>query len=146
MRGGLTLEEKGLVRWWGRNGGAVAFAPVAPAKGGETAGQTALATEVMNKWGFDYAPAYVVGSRELHHIIFLMFNKGDDEHSAKAEQCMNEMITRFGERGWAAYRSAVSTMDLVAQQYGQTNRDVNARIKQALDPNHILAPGKQGIA
>ena len=35
-------------------------------------------------------------------------------------------------------------MDLVADQYGQTNRDVNARIKQALDPNHILAPGKQG--
>lgn len=146
MRGGLTLEEKGLVRWWGRNGGAVAFAPVAPAKGTETAGQTALATEIMNKWGFDYAPAYVVGSRELHHIIFLMFDKGSDESSAKAEQCMTEMITRFGERGWAAYRSAVSTMDLVAQQYGQTNREVNARIKQALDPNHILAPGKQGIA
>jgi len=146
MRGGLTLEEKGLVRWWGRSGGAVAFAPVAPAKGGETAGQTALATEVMNKWGFDYAPAYVVGGRELHHIIFLMFDKGSDESSAKAEQCMTEMITRFGERGWAAYRSAVSTMDLVADQYGATNREVNARIKQALDPNHILAPGKQGIA
>lgn len=146
MRGGLTLEEKGLVRWWGRNGGAVAFAPVAPAKGGETAGQTALATEIMNKWGFDYAPAYAVGSRELHHIIFLQFDKGSDEHSAKAEQCMEEMITRFGERGWAAYRSSVSTMDLVAQQYGDANREVNARIKQALDPNHIIAPGKQGIA
>ena len=146
MRGGLTLEEKGLVRWWGPTGGAVAFAPVAPAKGGETAGQTALATEIMNKWGFDYAPAYVVGSRELHHIIFLMFDKGSDESSSKAEQCMTEMITRFGEQGWAAYRSAVSTMDLVAQQYGDANREVNARLKQALDPNHIIAPGKQGIA
>lgn len=146
MRGGMTLEEKGLVRWWGRSGGAVAFAPVAPAKGAETIGQTALATEIMNKWGFDYAPAYAVGGRELHHIIFLMFDKGNDEHSRKAEACMEEMITRFGERGWAAYRSAVSTMDLVAQQYGDANREVNARIKQALDPNHIIAPGKQGIA
>ncbi len=146
MRGGLTLEEKGLMRWWGGQGGAIAFAPVAPAKGSETKAQTALATEIMNKWGFDYAPAYVVGGRELHHIIFLMFDKGNDESSARAEKCMNEMITRFGERGWAAYRSSVSTMDLVADQYGQTNREVNARIKQALDPNHILAPGKQGIA
>ncbi len=146
MRGGMTLEEKGLVRWWGKSGGAVAFAPVAPAKGGETGGQTALATEIMNKWGFDYAPAYAVGGRELHHIIFLMFDKGNDEHSRKAELCMEEMITRFGERGWAAYRSSVSTMDLVAQQYGDANREVNARIKQALDPNHIIAPGKQGIA
>ena len=59
---------------------------------------------------------------------------------------MEEMIIRFGERGWAAYRSSVSTMDLVADQYGAANREVNARIKQALDPNHIIAPGKQGIA
>lgn len=146
MRGGMTLEEIGLVRWWGPQGGAVAFAPVAPAKGSETIGQTALATEIMNKWGFDYAPAYAVGGRELHHIIFLMFDKGDDESSDRAEKCMVEMVTRFGERGWAAYRSSVSTMDLVAQQYGEANREVNARIKQALDPNHILAPGKQGIA
>lgn len=146
MRGGMTLEEIGLVRWWGPQGGAVAFAPVAPAKGDQTMAQSALATETMNRWGFDYAPAYAVGGRELHHIIFLMFDKGSNDSAARAEQCLAEMITRFGERGWAAYRSSVSTMDLVARQYGQANREVNARIKQALDPNHILAPGKQGIA
>lgn len=146
MRGGMTLEEIGLVRWWGPQGGAVAFAPVAPAKGDQTMAQSALATEIMNRWGFDYAPAYAVGGRELHHIIFLMFDKGSNDSAARAEQCLAEMITRFGERGWAAYRSSVSTMDLVARQYGQANREVNARIKQALDPNHILAPGKQGIA
>ena len=56
------------------------------------------------------------------------------------------MITRFGERGWASYRTGVNTMDLVAQQYGEANRALNARLKQALDPNHILSPGKQGIA
>ena len=87
-----------------------------------------------------------MGGRELHHIIFLMLDKGSDESSAKAEQCMTERITRFGEQGWAAYRSSVSTLDLVAEQYGDANREVNARIKQALDPNHIIAPGKQGIA
>lgn len=145
MRGGMSLEEIGLVRWRG-SGGAIAFAPVAPAKGAETLGQTALATEIMNKHGFDYAPAYAVGGRELHHIIFLMYDKGSDEEALRAEACTNEMISRFGEKGWAAYRSSVSTMDLVADQYGAENRAVNARIKQALDPNHIIAPGKQGIA
>ncbi len=145
MRGGMTLEEIGLVRWRGQ-GGAVAFAPVAPAKGAETYGQTALAKEIMEKWNFDYAPAYAVGGRELHHIIFLMFDKGSDEEAVRAEKCMEEMVTRFGEKGWCAYRSSVSTMDLVAQQYGEANRDVNARLKDALDPNHIIAPGKQGIA
>ncbi|MCP5397159.1 MAG: FAD-binding oxidoreductase [Sphingomonadaceae bacterium] len=146
MRGGMTLEEIGLVRWWGAEGGAVAFAPVAPAKGSETNGQTELAKRIMESYGFDYAPAYAVGGRELHHIIFLMFDHGSEDSSQRAEKCMEEMITEFGARGWAAYRSSVSTMDLVAQQYGEANREVNARLKDALDPNHIIAPGKQGIA
>lgn len=145
MRGGMTLEEIGIVRWRGNGGGMIAFAPVAPAKGEETRGQTALAKEIMGKYDFDYAPAYAVGGRELHHIIFLMFDKSMPEQERRAEACMNEMIARFGERGWCAYRSSVSTMDLVARQYGESNRRLNATIKAALDPNHVIAPGKQGI-
>lgn len=145
MRGGMTLEEIGIVRWRGNGGGMIAFAPVAPAKGEETRGQTALAKEIMGKYDFDYAPAYAVGGRELHHIIFLMFDKSIPEQERRAEACMNEMIARFGERGWCAYRSSVSTMDLVARQYGESNRRLNATIKAALDPNHVIAPGKQGI-
>jgi 4-cresol dehydrogenase (hydroxylating) flavoprotein subunit len=145
MKGGLTLEEIGIVRWRGPNGGMVAFAPVAPAKGEETKGQTELAKEILAKYDFDYAPAYAVGGRELHHIIFLLYDKGDPAEEKKAEACIREMITRFGEKGWAAYRTGVNTMDLVAQQYGEANNALNARLKHALDPNHILAPGKQGI-
>lgn len=145
MRGGLTLEEIGIVRWCGPEGGMVAFAPVAPAKGAETKEQTALAKEILGKYDFDYAPAYAVGGRELHHIIFLLYDKGDPSEEKKAQACLREMITRFGEKGWAAYRTGVSTMDLVAAQYGESKNALNARIKHALDPNHILAPGKQGI-
>lgn len=145
MRGGLSLEEIGIVRWRGPTGGMVAFAPVAPAKGAETIGQTALAKEILAKYDFDYAPAYAVGGRELHHIIFLMFDKADPAEERKANDCINEMIVRFGEKGWASYRTGVGTMDLVAKQYGEANRDLNARIKQALDPNHIIAPGKSGV-
>ncbi len=146
MRGGLTLEEIGIVRWRGADGGMVCFAPVAPARGSETAQQTALAKEILGKYDFDYNVAYAIGGRELHHLIFLLFDKGDPAEEAKAERCMEEMIVRFGERGWAGYRTGVGTMDLVARQYGEANRSLNARLKAALDPNHILAPGKQGIA
>lgn len=146
MKGGMTLEEIGIVRWRGSDGGMVAFAPVASARGEETKGQTALAKEILAKYDFDYAPAYAVGGRELHHIIFLLYDKGDPAEEKKADDCVREMIVRFAEKGWAAYRTGVSTMDLVAQQYGEANNALNAKIKQALDPNHILAPGKQGIS
>ena len=144
MSGQLTLEEKGIMRW--RGGGMIAFAPVAPAKGSETHGQTALAKHILAKYNFDYSVAYAIGGRELHHIIFLLYDKGNPEEEKKADTCICELIRSFGERGWASYRTGVSTMDLVAQQYGESNRQLNARLKHALDPNHILSPGKSGIA
>lgn len=144
MSGQLTLEEKGIMRW--RGGGMCCFAPVAPAKGIETQQQTELAKEILGRYGFDYSVAYAIGGRELHHLIFIQYDKDDAAEEKKADDCIREMITRFGARGWASYRTGVNTMDLVAQQYGDANRALNARIKQALDPNHILSPGKQGIA
>ena len=146
MRGGLTLEEIGIVRWRGPGGGMICFAPVAPAKGAETAAQTALAKEILGKYDFDYNGAFAIGGRELHHLIFLLFDKDDPAEERKAQQCTEEMIHRFGEKGWAAYRTAVSTMDLVASQYGEANRLLNQRLKAALDPNGVIAPGKSGIA
>ena len=146
MRGGLSLEEVGLARWKGAGGGLAWFAPVAPAKGSETQGQIDLAKQILARHGFDYTAAFAVGMRELHHIIALLYDKSDPDEEQRADACYRELVTGFGDRGWASYRTGVHAMDLVAAQYGETNRAVNAAIKQALDPNHILAPGKSGIA
>ena len=146
MRGGLSLEEVGLARWKGAGGGLAWFAPVAPAKGSETIGQIALAKQILGRHGFDYTSAFAIGSRELHHIIALLYDKSDPDEERRADACYRDLVTGFGEHGWASYRTGVHAMDLVAQQYGETNRTVNAAIKHALDPNHILAPGKSGIA
>jgi 4-cresol dehydrogenase (hydroxylating) len=146
MRGGLSLEEIGIVRWKGAGGGLAWFAPVAPAKGEETAQQTQLAKQILGRHGFDYTAAYAIGWRELHHIIALLYDKSDPEDEARADQCYRELVTGFGERGWASYRTGVASMDLVASQYGETNRAFNAKLKRAIDPNGIIAPGKSGIA
>jgi len=145
MKGGLNLDEIGMVRWKGNGGGLAWFAPVAPAKGSETVGQTALAKEILGKYGFDYTAAYAIGWRELHHIIALLFDKSDPEEEKRADTCYREMVTRFGDKGWGSYRTGVASMDLVASQYGTVNRAFNAKIKRALDPNGIIAPGKSGI-
>jgi 4-cresol dehydrogenase (hydroxylating) flavoprotein subunit len=145
MEGGLNLDEIGLLRWRGNGGGLAWFAPVAAAKGKETEGQTKLAREILEKYGFDYTAAYVIGWRDLHHIIALLFDKSDPAEEKKADECYHELVKRFGEKGWASYRTGVNTMDLVAEQYGQVNRDFNQKIKDAIDPNHIIAPGKSGI-
>lgn len=146
MQGGLNLDEVGLVRWRGAGGGLAWFAPVAPAKGEETKAQKELAAEILGSFGFDYIAAWVIGWRELHHICALLYDRSDDAEHARADECYNQLVVRFAERGWGSYRTGVSSMDLVARQFGDVNREVNAKLKRALDPKGILAPGKCGIA
>ncbi|MBK6672368.1 MAG: hypothetical protein IPG49_02435 [Proteobacteria bacterium] len=52
------------------------------------------------------------------------------------------------QRGYGEYRSHLSYMDDVAATYdfnGGSQHKLNEWMKDAIDPNGILAPGKQGI-
>ena len=144
MRGDMTLKEFGLYNWRG-GGGSCWFAPVAQAKGSEGLLQMELAKEILGKYGFDYVAEYVVGWREVHHIIDLLFDKTNSEETERANQCFNELLVEFSARGWGSYRTNIAFMDKVADTFGPVKRDVNQRIKQALDPKGIIAPGKSGI-
>jgi 4-cresol dehydrogenase (hydroxylating) flavoprotein subunit len=144
MRGDMTLQEFGLYRWRG-GGGSMWFAPVAVAKGSETVEQTRLAKEILNRYGFDYAAEYVVGMRDLHHIIDLLFDRTNEQETAAAHECFGELLREFGKRGYAVYRVNTGFMDQAADLYGPVKRKVDQMLKRALDPNGILAPGKSGI-
>ncbi len=144
MRGEMTLREFGLYNWRG-GGGSAWFAPVAQANGAEALSQMALAKEILGKYGFDYVAEYIIGWREGHHIIDLLFDKTNAEETARADQCFDELLTEFSERGWGSYRTNIAYMDKVADTFGPVKKDVNQRIKRALDPKGIIAPGKSGI-
>lgn len=144
MRGEMTLKEFGLYNWRG-GGGSAWFAPVAQANGAEALSQMALAKEILGKYGFDYVAEYIIGWREGHHIIDLLFDKTNPEETARADQCFDELLKEFSDRGWGSYRTNIAYMDKVADTFGPVKKDVNQRIKRALDPKGIIAPGKSGI-
>ncbi|WP_225009539.1 FAD-linked oxidase C-terminal domain-containing protein [Novosphingobium percolationis] len=56
-----------------------------------------------------------------------------------------KLLTEFGKIGIGVYRTNIGFMDQAAALQGEVRMDVNRRIKQALDPNGIIAPGKSGI-
>ncbi len=50
--------------------------------------------------------------------------------------------------GYGEYRTHIEYMDLVASTYdygGGALRKLNERVKDALDPKGIIAPGKSGV-
>ncbi len=144
MRGDMNLGEFGLYNWRG-GGGSMWFAPVSQARGTETLKQFTLAKEIMSKYGFDYVAEFIVGWRDMHHVIDLLYDRTNAEETKKANACFTELLERFADAGYGSYRTNTAFMDQVAETYGPVKRKVDRVLKRALDPNGIIAPGKSGI-
>lgn len=144
MSGVPNLQEFGLYNWRG-GGGSMWFAPVSQARGSETDKQAKLAKDILKKYGLDYVSEFIVGWRDMHHIIDVLYDRSDEEETERARQCFIELLDEFEARGYAVYRVNTAFMDKVADTYGPVKRSVEHKIKKALDPNGILAPGKSGI-
>jgi 4-cresol dehydrogenase (hydroxylating) len=143
-RGNMTLQEFGLYNWRG-GGGSMWFAPVSQARGSETLKQVQMATTILNKHGLDYVGEFIVGGRDMHHIIDVLFNRTDPEEMKAAYACFGELLDEFNRAGYGVYRVNTAFMDKVAESYGLVQRQVHQTLKRALDPNGIIAPGKSGI-
>lgn len=144
MKGDLTLQEFSLYNWKG-GGGSMWFAPVSPALGDHTLKQMKKTKEILNKHGLDYVGEFVVGMRDMHHIVDILYDRTNEEERLAADAAFHELIDEMAKMGYGIYRTNNGMMDHVAETFGPVARDINHRIKQALDPNNILAPGKSGI-
>ncbi len=70
------------------------------------------------------------------------------ESKARDAEILRTLIETSGEHGWAEYRAAPYFQDAVANEYSYNNhvlRRFNETLKDAVDPNGILAPGRGGI-
>ena len=144
MSGVPNLQEFGLYNWRG-GGGSMWFAPVSQARGSECDKQVKLAKTILNKHGLDYVGEFIVGWRDMHHVIDVLFDRSNPEETARANACFSELLDEFEKEGYAVYRVNTAFQERVAQSYGPVKRDLERTLKRALDPNGILAPGKCGI-
>ncbi|CAM5794559.1 FAD-binding oxidoreductase [Ottowia pentelensis] len=144
MSGVPNLQEFGLYNWRG-GGGSMWFAPVSQARGSECLKQSELAKRILHKWGFDYVGEFIVGWRDMHHVVDLLFDRTSPEETQRAHSCFAELIDEFEKEGYACYRVNTAFQDRVAKSYGPVKRELERKIKRAIDPNGILAPGKSGI-
>jgi 4-cresol dehydrogenase (hydroxylating) len=70
------------------------------------------------------------------------------EGKVRVRDGLNALLVKAGEHGWGEYRAAPYFQDAVAAQYSFNDhalRRFNETIKDAVDPNGILAPGRGGI-
>ena len=72
----------------------------------------------------------------------------DPDLAARAARLFDALVADAAQFGYGEYRTHIAYMDKVADTFSYNNhalRRFNERVKDALDPNGILAPGKNGI-
>jgi 4-cresol dehydrogenase (hydroxylating) flavoprotein subunit len=78
----------------------------------------------------------------------MFFNRNDEDLMRRGRELYKALAKEFTAKGFGDYRAHISFMDEAAQMYTFNDhalRHLNERMKDALDPQGVLAPGKQGI-
>jgi len=144
QRNELSLQAFTLLNWNG-GGGLCWFSPVAPNRGTDVVRQTELARRIMDAHGVDFMTGMTINGRDILNVMPLVFNRSDAVETALVRACFEELLTEFAAHGYGFYRTGIGFMDRVAELHGRAGHEFALRLKRALDPLGILAPGKSGI-
>ncbi|KAH7134902.1 glycolate oxidase [Dendryphion nanum] len=133
---------------WKPNAAHLFFSPITPTRAADAMVVHAINQRLHEKYGFDLFPTLCVAGREMHYIANIIYDRSSDDEKRRAAALMRELITETAREGYGEYRTHLLFADQVARTYNWNNNALmrfNETIKDALDPNGILAPGRNGI-
>lgn len=122
--------------------GMLWVSPVLPMRGSDMLAVHAIAEPVFWEHGFDlFATFSMINERTLGGVLTVAYDKDDPEETARAHRCYREVFERMMSAGYIPYRvgnHSMAALDPDGDVYWKTV----ARIKAALDPAGIIAPGR----
>tara|TARA_A100001391_G_scaffold1033_5_gene1454 strand:- start:11806 stop:13368 length:1563 start_codon:yes stop_codon:yes gene_type:complete len=136
------------VNWYGGRGGHIGFSPIIEQDGDKALAQFRRTYARYQEYGVDYQGSFAFGERHLTNVNAMVFNKDDPEFMAKIDPFFRTLVADAKAQGYGEYRTHLDYMDLVADTYDFNNHALlrlNETVKNAVDPNGIIAPGKSGI-
>jgi 4-cresol dehydrogenase (hydroxylating) len=115
--------------------------PVFPNTGAHGTEVTALATRILLEHGFEPQMSISLATeRSAICVITISYDRDAAGEDERAQACYDALVAALVARGYPPYRLPVSAMALVDDPGG--SGDVLRTLKTALDPHHILAPGR----
>jgi FAD/FMN-containing dehydrogenase len=137
-----------------RDDGHVGFFPILPRSAEEVFKMQRVMCDALREFSFAY-PFFNAITTPLywHTFAFQMVfapsvKHNDKAHNAMVGRAMRTAIEVAAAHGWGDYRAAPIYQDAVASTYSfgdHSMRRFHESMKDAIDPNGIIAPGRGGI-
>lgn len=147
-RGIPTTAGLQSVNWYGGRGGHLSFAPVMPSDGKTILDYAKRVKAYYEQVGQDYYASFTIGRRHVNNVSLILYNRDEPEAVARADRLYRHLVAEAASHGFAEYRGHISYMDLIAKSYDFNDGALwrlHDRVKAALDPNNIIAPGRNGV-
>ncbi len=130
---------------WRPGGGAIWFTPGLAMRGSDALAISRDCRAVCAAQGIDYMASFVCGPRFARGVHAILFDRQDPEECTRADACYRGMSEVFRGRGISVGRAPTAYQAFHHAQRTPEVRRAYAAIKQALDPNGVIAPGRYGI-
>jgi len=130
--------------------GHIGFSPVVPLLGSEVVKVERMMSEFIETRQNDNlsAGALVINDRSLVFVCNMNLVLDDEAQVKRSFDTVREMVKAFGAEGYGEYRAHIDFQDDAAEQYSfgdHAYRRFVEKIKDAVDPQGILSPGRHGI-
>ena len=149
LRQDTGLAVLGIADWRGSPGGHTDFAPLVAPMGARVAQVYQLLEQRFLDAGIDpWIGSFGLGGRALVFVADMFFRRDDAAMTETCRRLYRQLTQDMAGMGIGNYRSHLSFMDdnAAALAWGDHALPrLNERLKAMIDPNGILAPGKQGI-
>jgi 4-cresol dehydrogenase (hydroxylating) len=137
-----------LVNWYGGRGGHLGFSPIMPASGKLVLEQFKRTRQRFIEHGIDYSGTFYNSGRSVANVNLMIYDRDDADLTKRTRALFEALVKDSAAAGYAEYRTHLSYMDAVAGTFDFNAHalwKLNESVKNLLDPNGILAPGKSGI-
>lgn len=122
--------------------GLMWVSPVLPATGQAAEDVRQILEPIYEKHGFEPLITFtLINERAMMAVSNVAFDRRDEQETGRAHACCNELYDRLIENGYIPYRAGPSGQAKLADS-SNPFWQVAGRIKQALDPQQIIAPGR----
>ncbi len=137
-----------MTNWYGGRGGHIGYSPVMPAEPRLVQEQFERTRRRYLEFGLDYSGTFYNDGRSVTNVNLILYSKDDAEQKQRVRKLFLALIEDAKAQGYGEYRTHLSYMDDVAASYDFNDHallKLNENVKDALDPNGVLAPGRNGI-